>query len=226
MSRQSLWQRYQDALATDSAPLGVARSWEGYPLWRRYWTGLLGFRLAPKNRSAAMPATAGRPLPVPEMLGVLRLPRFDRAALRTAGTESLRRQARETAVGDIRYVLRDAGRDRLEIVAESASGSVSSLVLPVTVTTPEGSADYLLLFAADESGTWVGAAHVPGFREWADVSVHELRALSSLDQADAPAVARSVTAAPDPWVPAWQAVARARDAGDLVRDAIEKSLGS
>ena len=225
MSLRSLWKRYQDALATGSAPSGIARSWDGYPLWQRYWTGLLGFRLAPKNPGEAMPGKAVPLVPVPAAPGVLRLPRFDRAALRTAGTASLRRQSWATDAGGMRYVLRDAGRERLEVVAESGSDLVKPLVLPVTVTTPERSVDYLLLFAADESGSWVGAVHVPGFRDWADVSVHGLRELSSLDRADAPAVTRSVTATPDLWVPAWQAVARVREPGDPVREAIEKTLG-
>jgi hypothetical protein len=222
-----MWRRYQDALTAGPGPQGVARNWDGYALWQRYWTSLLGFRLAPKYPDEEMPATAGYRQQMPALEdALLRLPRFDRAALKTAGTASLQRQSRETRAGGMRYLLRDAGRDRLEIVAESASDSAGSAVLPVTVTTREQSADYFLVFIAKEPGVWVAAVQVRGFRYWADVSVHGLRASSSLDLADANVVARSVRAAPDLWIAAWQTIAQARETRDPVREAIEKSLGS
>ena len=157
---------------------------------------------------------------------MLRLPRFDRAAFRTAGTTSTRRQRQETVSGGVRYVLRDAGRDRLEVLAEAPSDLAGSAVLPVTVATAERTGDYLLLFRAEEPGRWVAVVHVPGFRDWADVSVHGMREIASLGSDDAATVVRSVRAVPDPWVPMWQAVARERADGDAVREAIQEALRS
>jgi hypothetical protein len=184
--------------------------------------------LSPRAAGESVPGTGGgQPqAPAPERSEVLRLPRLDRTALKTAGTTSLYRQSLETRHGTMRYVQRDAGRSRLEITADSASDSVSNAVLAVTVTTPQRSTDYFLLFMAEESGRWAADVQVPAFHDWPEITVRGLRTVSSLDRADAEVVARSVRAAPDPWVPAWQAVAQAREAGDPVREAIENSLRS
>jgi hypothetical protein len=129
--------------------------------------------------------------------------------------------------GDVRYVLRDGGRDRLEILAESSRDPLGFAVLPVTVATPDRTTDYFLVFIAEkQSGMWVAAINAPEFRDWADVSVHEMRELASLGADDAKVVARSVRAAPDLWVPVWQAEARGRGDGDPVREAIQDALRS
>jgi hypothetical protein len=167
--------------------------------------------------SAARRSSLGQP-------GVLRLPRFDRSAVRTAGTASVRRQRLETVSGDVRYVQRDAGRNRLEIIAESVGAGAGPAVLPVTVVTPERTEDYFLIFRAEEPGRWAAAAYVPGIRDWADVFVRAARDPASLGSGDLDVVARSVRAAPDPWVPEWQEVALDRPAGDPVRRAIEGAL--
>lgn len=197
--------------------------------WRRLLIALSdatpGFSAWGSPRRTASGAFNWSALQMPrlEWPGV-RLPRFDRAALREAGTASVRRQLLETVSGGVLYVLRDAGRGRLEILAESVSEEAGSALLPVTVVTPERTADYLLIFRAEESGKWDAAIHVPAVWDRADVFVHPLRKRVSLGSDDSEIVARSVRVVPDPWVPAWQAVARERADGDPVREAIEGAL--
>jgi hypothetical protein len=251
-SRRAL--RY--ALGMTSQHQATRPATDGYSVARRTLAALLGVRLPDRSRSAGYTLdsmdgdtsplriarrgvperTAPGPLGAappqgswlgadPRLSGALRLPRFDRAALRTAGTASAQRLSREMSAAGVRYVLSDAGRDRLEILAETASPA-SSVMLPVTVVTPDRRTDYLLLFQAQESGTWAAALHVPGFWYWADVLIHEAREVESLDSHDAEVVRRSVRAVPDPWVPGWQSVALGRAAGDPVRDAIEEALRS
>jgi hypothetical protein len=224
VSVRLLWRRYRDALVGDDSPQRVPRSWNGYTLWQRYWTGLLGFRLAPRNPSEPVHARAELRLGMPA-LGGPRLPRFDRAALSTAGTGPARGLRLETVIGGVLYVQRDAGRDRLELLVESANEEASSALLPVTVVTPQWATDYLLIFR-HESGRWVAAVHVPGVRDRADVFVHAMRERASLGSDDSVVVARSVRFVPDPWVPEWQAVARGRPSGDPVSEAIEEALRS
>jgi hypothetical protein len=233
VSRQSLWRRYRDALVDTRPPQDMAAvGRDGYTLWQSYWTNLVGIRLPardPGGPGDARLAPAGDParhrMPgqsaQPE---AIRLPRFDRAALRTAGTPSLRRQSQEMVAAGLRCILRDAGGDRLEIIVESGSETVGAAALVVTVTTPDRSLDYLLLFTPEAPRTWVAALQAPGIRGWADVSIRGGRELSSLGPGDADAVRRSVRAVPDPWVSAWLAVAQTRAAGDPVREAIERSL--
>jgi hypothetical protein len=154
----------------------------------------------------------------------LRLPRFDRSAARTAGTAQVRRQRQETVIGNVRYVQRDAGRDRLEIIVEAPGIGDLPLVLPVTVISPGRAEDYLLMFRAEEPGRLVAVAYVPGIRNWAEVLVHAARDPALLGSADSDVAARSVRAAPDLWIPEWQRVAISRPAGDPVRQAIEGAL--
>lgn len=184
----------------------------------------LGKRRGVRGESAAHGASSSRWRFSLDQPGVLRLPRFDRSAVRTAGTASVRRQRQETVSGGVRYVQRDAGRDRLEIIAQSAHVGAGSAVLPVTVVTPEGAEEYFLIFRAEGAGRWVAAAYVPGIQDWADVFVHAMRNPALLGSGDSDIVARSVRAAPDPWVPEWQEVALERSAEDPVRQAIEGAL--
>jgi hypothetical protein len=156
----------------------------------------------------------------PDPTVVLRLPRFDKTVMRAASSPSRQRPQRVIADGGLRYVLIDSGDDRLEILVESADDSTNAALLPVTVITPDGATSYLLLFRQDPSGAWVADLEVPGFRTWADVTIHEMREVASLSGADAEVVARSVQATSDSSVPAWQEVARSRTDGDPVRAAI------
>lgn len=150
---------------------------------------------------------------------------FDQRGLRLAGPALGARQRLEPQrVGEVTYVLGEAERGRLEIIAEYAGDTAGADVLPVTVTTPERADDYLLIFRAEDSGKWVGVVEVPGVRDLAEVFIHDARERASLTADDAETVRRSVRAAPDPWVPAWQAVAQARPEGDPVREAITQEL--
>jgi hypothetical protein len=189
-----------------------------------------GKQTSPGKRAVVQGESAGQRASSPgwrslaDQPGALRLPRFDRTAVRTARTESARRQRQETVISATRYVQRDAGRDRLEIMVESARVESGSEVLPVTVASPERTADYFLVFRPEESGSWVAAVYVPGIRDWADVFVHPVRDRASLGTDDSDVVERSVRAAPDPWIPQWQKVAVEREAEDPVRQAIERAL--
>ena len=151
---------------------------------------------------------------------VLRLPRFDKTVQQVASSPSGQRPRRVIADGGFRYVLIDSRHDRLEILVESASDSVSGALLPVTVVTPDGATSYLLLFRREPSGIWAADIEVPGFRTWANVVVHETREVASLDADDVMVVARSVQAASDSSVPVWQEIAKSRTEGDPVRAAI------
>jgi hypothetical protein len=182
---------------------------------------------ADMNDNLAIPVKRAARLPLPYLADspdVPRLQRFDRTVLRTASTSLTSRQRQTEQIGAVTYVLRDSGRDRLEILAVYSSEAAGSEVLPITVTTPERRDDYLLIFRAEDSGKWVAVVEVPGIHHWADVFVHDTRERASLTADDAETVARSVRAVPDLWVPAWQGVARARSEGDPVRKAIGEAL--
>ena len=158
--------------------------------------------------------------------GAVRLPRFDLTAIRTASSSQASRLRQETKISDLKFELSDAGQDRLDILVEYSSAAAGSQVLPITVVTSDRRTDYLLIFWADSSGRSVAAARVPGFRNWADVFVRDLRERASLTADDATAVSRSVRAVPDAGVPAWQAVERDLPEGDPVREAIRRALRS
>lgn len=162
-----------------------------------------------------VPETQARDLAV-----VLRLPRFDKTVRQVASSPFGQRPQRVIADGGSRYTLIDSRHDRLEILVESASDSVSGTLLPVTVVTPEGATSYLLPFRRGPSDIWTADIEVPGFRTWVDVVVHETREVASLDADDVMVVARSVQAASDSSVPVWQEIAKSRTEGDPVRAAI------
>lgn len=169
--------------------------------------------------TSAIESEASQPQPR-DLAVVLRLPRFDKTVQQVAASPSGQRPQRVIADGGFRYVLTDTRHDRLEILVESASDSVSGALLPVTVVTPDGAASYLLLFRQEPAGDWAADIEVPGFRTWANIVVHETREVASLDANDAKIVARSVRAASDSSVPAWQEVASSRVEGNPVRAAI------
>jgi hypothetical protein len=190
----------------------------------------MGLRRLLESRRKPDRGTPARQEAEPEtdsgLTGLLRLPRFDRAMLRTAATRSTQRQYLEKKAGDVRYVLRDGEHDVLEIVAKTSVDPAGRTVLPITVITEKLSTVYLMLFQAQGPGDWAAALDVPGVLEWADSGVHERREAESLDVRDVAAVKRSVIAAPELWVPAWQAVMLARVDGDPVRVAIAEALRS
>ena len=100
------------------------------------------------------------------------------------------------------------------------------VLLPVTVFTSDRRSEYMLLFRVQRPGSWAAALDIPGFGGRADVWVHQPRSAQSLNERDVDVVRRSVRAAPDPWVGAWQSIARARVAGDPVQAAIYEALRS
>jgi hypothetical protein len=180
-------------------------------------------RPTPK-RTAAPPPRVRHRSAWPEQSIVLRLPTFDKSVLRLAATGP--RASQETLDGDTRYVLRDAGQDRLEILMEATGEVAGASVLPVTVDTGERVVDYVLLFMTEQSGLSVASVRVPGFRNVADVTVHERHDVAWLGGIDVEIVARSVRATPGAWAPAWHAVAGELAEGDPVRAAIEDALRS
>jgi len=185
-------------------------------------------RLLPGSESTSLMAVVSpaRPAQSAQVPGALRLPRFDKTAIRMAASPLAPTQRQETKIGGLTFVLRNAEGDGLDILVEYSSEAARSKVLPVTVVTAQRISDYLLIFRAEESGKWVADIEAPGIEDWADVFIRDVREQASLTADDAEAVARSVRAAPDPWVPAWQAVAQARVQGDPVRNAIDRALES
>jgi hypothetical protein len=226
MTGKTLPRRYWESLTDGPLSLKV-RGRDGYSLWQRYWASLLGFRL-PVIGIEGQQSTFGKPAVHRNSkllsAGAIRLPRFDRAALRLASTSSAGRRSEETVLADWRYVQRDAGGDRLEIIVESSDPAASDSALSLTVVTPDRSRDYLAIFKADAAGVRVAGLMVPSVRRWAEVSIWGTQPTASIGENDFDVVVRSVRAAPDPWVPVWLGVARVREAGDPVRDAIEGSL--
>jgi transposase len=225
-----LSQRYWRALTT--APAGGRavprpRAWQGHGLWRRYWSALLGFPLpAPP---AAEPQTFGGGVTAPVVEGTrLRLPRFDRLAVRMAATEETGRPEARWSVGDREFIIRESGPGMVELLVRAGGRSPAERVLPVEVTTVGGSDRYFLLFVPDTAGGSVGVLHLAGISEWADVSVDEELAVAQLDGGDAAtlaAVARSVAATPDPAMPAWAAIVAARPDDDPLSQTIRDAAG-
>ena len=164
-------------------------------------------------------------IPPVDIPGAVRLPRFDRAALRTASSSSAAMPPLESVVGDLRLVLSEAGPDRIRVLAEYSSAKAEQEVLPISVRTPdERRRGYLLIFRAQEPGPWVGAVEVPGVPDWADVYFQGTRRRASLAAPDVKSVDASVRVVADEWVPEWQAVALSRPQSDPVRVAIGKVI--
>ena len=184
---------------------------------------------AAAHGSAVGEYAAPGPMPAQDhadLAGLLRLPRIDRSALRTAASPGTQQLSREKEAGGVRYVLRDAGRRVLQLVAVTETDPAAEVLLPVTVFTSDRRSEYMLLFRVQRPGSWAAALDIPGFGGRADVWVHEPRSAQSLNERDVDVVRRSVRAAPDPWVGAWQSIARARVAGDPVQAAIYEALRS
>jgi hypothetical protein len=227
----TLAQRYWRALTgagTADLALPAERGHEGYGLWQRYWTSLLGIRLPATGTARQQPAQ-GNPLTEPDVAGTrIRLPRFDRAAVRLAATEEAERAAVRWTAADRRFTIRESGPGEIELLVEVDQEIRATQVLPVGITTPDEHRQYLMVFLPDTAGRSAGALRLAGTSDWIDVTVDAELPAATLE-ADDPAVrariARSVAATPDPGMAAWAQIATSRPAGDPLRQVIEDAAG-
>lgn len=169
------------------------------------------------------PARDGRPAPEPAGYR-LRLPRLDLRgplAARTAGHERLVRK------GDIdgwRFVLRESGPQRADLMVERNDRVLLPKVLPVRTAGPVESRDYLMPLIRDPDGRITARLFLAGVMDWVEVSLGQPRDVTELDGGDPAVLAAltlSVAAAPPRWKEEWQRIAQARPADDPIRTAIE-----
>jgi hypothetical protein len=226
----TLSQRYWRAL-TGTPPDGerppAERGREGYGLWRRYWTALLGVRLPP--RIALPPEARTNPLTEPSVRGSrIRLPRFDRAAALLAATEDPERLvARWTAAGR-RFTVRESGPGEIELLVRQDREVPAGRVLPVGVATEGGDRRYFMVFVRQPAGGSVGVLRLAETSEWIDVTVDEelpVGDLAGAEPATRADIERSVAATPDPAMPAWAAIVASRPGGDPLSQVIRDAAG-
>jgi hypothetical protein len=196
-------------------------------LWRRYWSALLGIRLPPRH--ALPPEVRTNPLTEPSVQGSrVRLPRFDRAAVRLAATEDPERLvARWTAAGR-RFTVRESGPGEIELLVWQDREMPAGRVLPVDVATEGGDRRYFMVFVPDAAGGSVGVLRLAETSGWIDVTADEELPVGALDGADPvtrAGVARSVAATPDPAMPAWATIVASRPDGDPLSQVIRDAAG-
>jgi hypothetical protein len=187
---------------------------------------LLNIRLPPITADggrAVVPAPRN-PLTEPYVDGrLIRLPRFDRAALRQAATGAAERISVSWKVAGQRFVLRESGPNQVDVLVETDRKVPAEQVLPIRVSGPAGDRDFFMVFVGDRSGRSVGWLRLD-VHSWIDVAADGERDVATLDAGD-PAVralvADSVRATPDPGMSAWAAIVESRPAGDRLRRAIE-----
>jgi len=199
---------------------------------------LLGVWLPPANASGSAagsvtahertePAAQRNPLTKPYADPQrIRLPRFDRAALRMAATsEATRLSASWTAVGR-RFVLRESGPSQVDVLVEMQRVVPAGQVLPVRVFGPAGGRDYYMVFTGESSGRSAGMLRLTSVHDWIDVTVGAETTLGELDAQD-PAVRDALTvsvrATPDPWMSAWAEFVASRPSDDPLRQLIENA---
>jgi hypothetical protein len=207
-------QRYWESLTTGGGETPGPRAWEGYGLWRRYWSALLGFPLPPQPTT--IPETIGGLTEPTVEGGWTLLPRFDRLTARMAATEETARPEARWTVGEREFVIRESGPGEVELLVRAADE-----VLPVDVTTPHGTDRYYLLPGSDE----MGVIHFAAVTDWLDIRVGEGFPATEWHIVDGAAVARSVAATPDSAMPAWAAIVAARPADDPLSRAIRDAAG-
>jgi hypothetical protein len=226
MSGASLTRRYWWALT--GAPQGEQapppeRGRAGYGLWQRYWAALLNIRLPSRDVQTDNPAR-GNPLNEPYVDGPrIRLPRFDRAAVRLAATGEAERAAATYTVGDRRFVLRESGPGQLELLVETQRPVSPTDVLPIEVADPTGDRRLFMVFVRDERGGSVGVLRVAEQPGWLDITVDDQLPATALDAVDPEVraqVADSVRATPDPGMEAWNAIQASRPPGDPLHQVI------
>lgn len=229
--------RYWRALTGIPSPEEAFRNqrwYEGYGFWHRFWASLLGIRLGPTTALSSMRGTADddpsavpvrpNPLTKPVVEGQrIRLPRFDRAALRLAATGERERLSVRWAATGWGFVLRESGPDQVDVLVEAEREVPATQVLSMRVTGPAGDHDFFMVFVSRPSGGSVGVLRLTGI-SWIDITVQGERAVAALDAGDpvvCASVADSVRATPDPAMPAWAEIVASRPAGDPLRQAIE-----
>ncbi|MEV6303236.1 hypothetical protein AB0M02_27755 [Actinoplanes sp. NPDC051861] len=196
-----------------SRPRGI----QGYGLWRRYWSALLGIHLPPLD--APDPARAPAP---PTRAGFVRLPRFDRAALRLAASGDPERLTTGWTSGDRAYTVRESGPGEIELLVHVDHDATAEL-LPADVTTDRGTHPYLLVFVPDDPHGSVAALRLSA--SFLDVATGPVQPSAALDTADPATITRSVAATPDPGMSGWARLVAGRPADDPIARVIRDAAG-
>jgi hypothetical protein len=227
----SLVQRYWHSLTGTGVayPALLAERRDGeYGLWRRYWTSLLGIRLPPSD-AAPQPAAQDNPLTEPYVTGTgIRLPRFDRAAVRLAASEEPDRASARWTVEGLRFTIRESGPGEIDLLVEAEREIPPTRVLPIGIATSAGHRRYYMVFVPEATGRSVGALRLAGTSGWIDVTVDEELPAATLDATDPVVrawIAESVAATPDPGMAAWAEIIASRPLADPLREVIEDAAG-
>lgn len=223
---QRYWRTLTGTPRDDEQPR-AERGRDGYGLWRRYWSSLLGFRLPVRHTAA--PDVPANPLTEPSVRGSrIRLPRFSRVAVRLAATEEAESQVARWAAAGWQFTVRESGPGEIELLVRQDRQALADRVLPVDITTESDDHRYFMVFVPDQAGGSVGVLRLAETSGWMDVTVDEelpVSALNGTDQAVLAGVARSVAATPDPAMPAWAAIVASRPDGDPVSQVIRDAAG-
>jgi hypothetical protein len=158
----------------------------------------------------------------------IRLPRFDRTAVRFAATGDPYQAAVSYTVGDWRFVLRESGPGQLDLLVETPRQVPATEVLPVAVTGPTGERHLLMVFVRDSRGGSIGVLRLAEQPDWIDVTVDTPVAAEALDATDPELrtrVADSVRATPDPGLEAWDKIQASRPPADPLRQVIMDAAG-
>ena len=226
----TLSRRYWRALtggspADDESP--PERGREGYGLWQRYWSALLGIRLPPKHDT--VPESRPAPQVRPSVRGrPIRLPRFDLVTTWQASTAVIEPEAVQWTVDGRQFTIRDAGPGEIELLIRQDGPASPDHVVPVLVTTRSSSHLYFMVLIPEESGGSVGVLRLAVNEHWVDVSIEQELPVSTLDgtrRAIRDQIADSVAASPDPAMPAWAAIAASRPEGDPLSQVIRDAAG-
>jgi hypothetical protein len=211
----------------DAAGPPAERGWQGYGLWRRYWSALLGVRLPPLRDAPPPGARAdppANPVTAPSVLGPrIRLPRFDRAAARFAATGEREPLVAGWTAAGWQFTVRESGPGEVELLARRDGRALPGRLLPVDVDTETGSRRYFMVFMPEPGGGSTGVLRFTPTSAWIDVTIEAEMPAGALNGADPTTraeVARSVAATPDPAMPAWAAIVAARPDDDPVSQVI------
>jgi hypothetical protein len=224
---QRYWRRLTGAGAADDvAPAERGRA--GYRLWHRYWAALLGVRLPPKD-AVPPPDPRTNRLTEPDVRGArVRLPRFDRAAVRLAASAEPERMAARWAATGRQFTIRESGPGEIELLVRVDREVPATRLLPVDVATDGPERRYFMVFVPEPTGGSVGVLRLADAAGWLDVTVDEELPVTALDPGDPATRARiawSVAATPDPGMASWAAIVASRPAGDPLGQVIRDVAG-